>query len=55
MRLLIVLSVEDAPRVVVDCLSDGEEGRLLDWLEQRPGYLELVRCAQELAAEERVA
>lgn len=54
MRAMIVLEVENRPRVVFDCLSEAEECRLGDWLRAK-GYTELIDRALELATEEPAA
>ena len=48
----IVLALEAAPRVRVDFMDSGDEDRVIDWLEAHPRYLELVRRALELEAEQ---
>jgi hypothetical protein len=47
--VVIVVPLEGAPRVICDYLDDGAERRMLDWLEQRPELLALIRDALELA------
>lgn len=53
--ILIRLSLEEKPRLAVDCLTDGEEARLVDWLSAKPEYLDLVTRAIELADERKAA
>ncbi len=45
----VVLALEEAPRVIFDCLDDAEEARLDDWLCAHPSLLELL--ARALAPE----
>jgi hypothetical protein len=42
---LIRVELEAAPQVMVDCLSEGEEKRLDDWLASHPDFLQLVWSA----------
>jgi hypothetical protein len=53
--VVIRLPLEHPPRVYLDCLNDGEESRLRDWLDAHPDYARLVEEALELAARERAA
>lgn len=46
--ILIRLELEASPRLLTDCVSEGEQQRLLDWLRSRPALLELVETAIEL-------
>lgn len=46
----IRLALESRPRILVDALSESEEARLADWLEQKPEYADLVAQAFALAA-----
>jgi hypothetical protein len=54
--VLIVLPIEGAPRVIADCMTEGEEQRLTLWLtEARPEYGDLAARALELAEEAKAA
>lgn len=53
--IVIRLSLEDKPRLSLDCVSESEEARLVDWLSAKPDYNDLVRRALELATEESAA
>lgn len=55
MGFVIVLEPENRPRVVCDFTSEGDELRMLAWLDQRPELAELLALAVELAAEEPAA
>lgn len=46
--LLIVLPMEGRPRVLTDALTEGEEDRLLAWIERHTAYRELVDDALDL-------
>jgi hypothetical protein len=52
---VIRLALEHPATVYLDCLNDGEEARLLDWLATRSDYEDLVARALELAETERAA
>lgn len=43
--LFIVVQVEELPLVIIDALSELDERRLLDWLEQHPDLADHVRLA----------
>jgi hypothetical protein len=47
----IVLTLEAAPRVVVDFLCDDEEVRMIDWFDAHPGYQALLADALALERE----
>jgi hypothetical protein len=53
--IVIRLELESAPRVFADCLDDGEEARLADWLAEHPAYVRLVEDAAALAKTRRAA
>jgi hypothetical protein len=57
--LVIVLALEAAPRLFFDCMNEGEERRLREWLLAHEELLELaVRALElrdELESEERAA
>ena len=53
--ITIRLSIEDRLRLSLDCISESEERRLVDWLSAKPEYLDLITRAIELADEERAA
>jgi hypothetical protein len=53
--VLVVLSLEAAPTVVIDALDEREAQRLGDWLCSHDDYLELVDRAQEIAERDRAA
>ena len=38
----------DGPRVLCDYVCEADERRMVDWLEQRPDLLRLIRDALEL-------
>jgi hypothetical protein len=49
------LELEASPRIVVDCLNDGDKARLMDWLRAHPEYGALVEQALEIQQRERTA
>jgi hypothetical protein len=50
--LLIRCEIEaDAPQLLWDCLNEGEQLRLLDWLQARPELWSLICAAIDLARE----
>ena len=51
----IVFGLEESPRVRLDSLDEGEQVRLVDWLEGHPEYLGLIDRAYELAETEQGA
>ena len=53
--LTIVLALEAEPRVYLDCVTDSEERRLLDWLSTRPDYAELLDWLSTFAEEAKAA
>ena len=53
--VLIVLGIEAKPSVRFDCLDEAEPVRLVEWVESRPGYVELIGRAFELAETEQAA
>jgi hypothetical protein len=53
--VLVVLALEAAPAVLLDCLDEAEERRLRDWLRAHDGYADLVRDAVDLAERDRAA
>jgi hypothetical protein len=53
--VLIVLGIEERPSVRIDALNEGEQARMLDWIESHPDFLELIGRAYELAESERAA
>jgi hypothetical protein len=53
--VLILFQLETAIRVAWDCLNEGEEQRLRDWIESHPEYGPIVARALELAAEKQAA
>jgi hypothetical protein len=54
--ILIELCVEArAPRVLVRCIGDGQEARIIDWIQSQDDLLELVQRALELAKEAHAA
>lgn len=52
-RLVIVLAIESAPRVLTDALSDAEATRLADWILSQPDLVELLDRAL-LSREQRL-
>ena len=54
---MVVLQLETALKVAWDCLNEGEEQRLRDWLQSHPdpGYAEIIARALELAEKGRAA
>jgi hypothetical protein len=52
---LIHLSVENAPIVFADVQNDGDEARLLNWIESQPPLLDLFSRAVDLQGEARAA
>jgi cytochrome c-type biogenesis protein CcmH/NrfG len=51
--LIVMLGVEERPRLLVDSLSDQETLRLLDWLASSSAREELQTLAAALLAELR--
>jgi hypothetical protein len=49
--LVIVLGLEAAPRVLFDCINDGEWERLEEWFAAHPELLDPAVRALELRAE----
>lgn len=49
--VLILFLLETAIRVAWDCLNEGEEQRLRDWIEAHPDYGPIAR-ALEMAKEQ---
>jgi hypothetical protein len=49
--VLIFLPLEAAPKVLINCLNEGEEDRLADWIAAHDGIAELIARAIELAEE----
>lgn len=54
-RLVVVLAVEEKPRVVLDAMNAEEEARLVDWLTANPDLARLVDDARAIARERRAA
>ena len=54
-QIAIVLPVEGAPLVRLEAMNEGEEQRMVDWIDAKPEYGDLVRRALELAEEARAA
>jgi hypothetical protein len=52
-RLMIVLAIESAPRVISHTLTDAEATRLADWILSQPDLVELLDKAL-LSREERL-
>ena len=50
--LQIVLAVEAAPTLRLDCVTEGDQERLLDWIYASDDLRELVERALKLANEE---
>jgi hypothetical protein len=50
---VIRLPIEGRPEVLVDCINESEEKRLLDWLAAHPELLGLVGRALDLQDEAR--
>jgi hypothetical protein len=44
----VVFGLEASPRVRLDYVDEGDEIRMLDWLEAHPEYLRLISLAMEL-------
>jgi hypothetical protein len=53
--VVIRLELEAAPRLFTDCVNDGEETRLADWLTEHPEYVRLIEDAVALAKTRRAA
>ena len=53
--VVILIRLEASPLVLVDCLNQGEDARLLDWLATRADIGEPVVRALALASRERAA
>lgn len=53
--VVIELGVEAAPRVLMCCMNDAEEARVVDWIQSQDGIAELVARALELAEATRAA
>ena len=54
--IIIELDVEaKAPRIYMRAMSQGEERRLLDWVDSQPELYDLVARALDLAGEARAA
>jgi hypothetical protein len=53
--ILIELGLESAPRVLLHCVNDAEEERVMDWIRSHEAFAELVLRALELAEEARAA
>jgi len=53
--IMIELAVEAPPRVLLHCMTDGEEARIMDWIRSRDELAELVQRALDLAEEFRAA
>jgi hypothetical protein len=49
--LLIELALEEPPRIRMDCASEGEQLRLLDWIAHRPALRDIVGQALDVAEE----
>jgi hypothetical protein len=49
----VVFGLEASPRVRVDYVDEGDEIRMLDWLEAHPVYLRLISLAMELVGVQR--
>jgi hypothetical protein len=49
----VVFGLEASPRVRVDYVDEGDEIRMLDWLEAHPEYLRLISLAMELEGVQR--
>jgi hypothetical protein len=47
---VIRLELEAAPKVLLDCLHEGDELRLLDWLAARPELQALYEAALQIAS-----
>jgi len=44
-RLVIVLSLEERPKVHEEAMHEGDSRRLQDWIKSRPALLQLVKDA----------
>lgn len=53
--VVIRLELERAPVLYFDCLNEGEEKRLHDWITARWKYAELVQQAAALILEAKAA
>ena len=53
--ILILVQLETAIRVAWDCLNEGDELRLRDWIDAHPDYGPIIARALELAEQERAA
>jgi hypothetical protein len=54
--ILIRVEVESkVPRVILVCMNDAEEARILDWVRSQDDLAELVTRALEIAEEARAA
>jgi hypothetical protein len=51
--LIVLLGVEERPRLLVDSMTEEETARLLDWLRSSSALEELQALAGELLAELR--
>ena len=51
--ITIRLEVEGTPRVVFDAMNESEAARVLEWLDSKPDYDELVGRALELELREQ--
>lgn len=54
-RLVIVLELEAAPRLYVECEREGDERRLRAWIASSADIRELAVRATEIARERRAA
>jgi hypothetical protein len=53
--VLTLIQLETAIRVAWDCLNEGEEERLRDWIEAHPDYGQIIARALDLAEHEQAA
>jgi hypothetical protein len=51
--ITIRIALEAAPVIYRDFSNEGEERRMLDWINAHPAYAALIRRALELAERER--
>jgi hypothetical protein len=50
-RLVIVVEIERVPIGIIDVTNEGEERRLLDWLDSQPDLADIVALAFTSAVE----
>lgn len=53
--VVIELAFESAPRVLLCCMHESDEARVVDWIRAHDGLAELVSRALEVAEEGRAA